>query len=123
MKPLIISCSLNPESKSRILAKFLQKEIPDAELIDMREYPLPLCDGGEAYGHKLVPILKKKVEGASGIIIACPIYNYNTNAVIKNLAELLGDSWTNKVLAFVCAAGGKSSYMAPLHIMNILKFD
>ena len=37
--------------------------------------------------------------------------------------ELTGRSWTNKVVGFICAAGGKSSYMSPLSYMNSLMID
>ena len=123
MTTLIISSSLNESSKSRILANSLLKDIEGSELIDLRDYPLPLCDAGSAYSHESLPILKEKIESATGIIVAAPVYNYNTNAALKNLIELTGKSWTEKLVAFVCAAGGKNSYFAPLTIMNSLMLD
>jgi FMN reductase len=123
MNPLIISCSIHPQSRSRILAEILKNELPKADYVNMREYPLPLCDGKTAYDNPFVPVLKEKVKNASGIILAVPVYNYNLNAVMKNLVELLGDSWTNKPVAFMCTAGGSSSYLAPLGIMNSLMLD
>lgn len=123
MKPLIISCSLHPNSRSRVLANTLKEKIPQADLLDLRDYPLPLCDGKEAYNHESLPVLAKKLQNASGIIIAAPIYNYNLNAALKNFIELLGKKMAGKLIAFLCAAGGKSSYMAPLSTMNSLMLD
>ena len=125
MKYLIISCSLNPGSKSRILANTVLKEMhkEEVELIDLKEYKLPFCDGDSCYDNENVKILKNKIEEASGIIIATPIYNFDVNAVAKNLIELTGKSWQNKVVAFLCAAGGGSSYMAPMQLANSLMLD
>ena len=123
MNPLIISCSLHPKSRSRILAELMGSEIKKSDYIDMRDYPLPFCDGKATYGHELLPELKVKFENSSGIILAVPVYNYGLNSVVKNLVELIGDSWTNKPVAFICTAGSKSSYLAPLGLMNSLMLD
>lgn len=123
MKTLIVSCSLHPSSRSRVLAEFLCNKNKDAEFIDLKEYPLPLCDGASSFGNDNVAKLKKIFEEASGVIITAPVYNYNLNSSLKNLIELLGDSWSNKTVAFACAAGGKSSYLAPLTVMNNLMVD
>lgn len=124
---LIISSSLNPESRSRILAKQLESTYKGKPVsvkhIDMREHPLPFCDGGNAYGDPNLPPLKDAIEKASVIIIATPIYNFDANAVVKNLVELTGQAWANKKVGFISAAGGKSSYMAPMGLANSLMLD
>lgn len=127
MKYLIIACSLNPDSKSRILAqaalKFLESKNAEVELIDLAELNLPLCDGGAVYGDPVVQKLVGKVEAADGILIATPIYNYTVNAAVKNMIELTGRAWTEKVAGFLCAAGGQGSYMAVMPIANSLMLD
>jgi FMN reductase len=127
MKYLIIACSLNPDSKSRIMAKTafssLEKKGADVELIDLAELELPLCDGGAVYGDPKVQELAAKVEAADGLLIASPIYNYTINAAVKNLIELTGRAWTEKVAGFLCAAGGQGSYMAVMPIANALMLD
>jgi FMN reductase len=55
--------------------------------------------------------------------MAVPIYNYDVNAAAKNLVELTGRSWTDKVVGFLCAAGGRSSYMAVMGVANSLMLD
>ncbi len=52
-----------------------------------------------------------------------PIYNYDVNAAAKNLIELTGRAWTNKVVAFLCAAGGQGSYMSVMPLANSLMLD
>ncbi len=127
MKYLVIACSLNPDSKSRIMAKSalasLENKGADVELIDLAELQLPLCDGGAVYGDPAVQALAGKVAAADGILIATPVYNYTVNAAVKNLIELTGRAWTEKVAGFLCAAGGQGSYMAIMSIANSLMLD
>ncbi len=124
---LVISASLNAESNSRLLAqeaaRVLAADGEAVETLDLRDHPLPLCDGDTAYGHPGVAPLRAKIAGAAAIIIATPIYNYDGNAALKNVIELTGKAWENKPVAFLCAAGGKSSYMAVMGLANSLMLD
>jgi FMN reductase len=124
---LIISASLNPDSNSRRLAQeaalVLQQDGVPAQLLDLRDHPLPLCDGGPAYGHPNVATVRALMAGAGAIIVATPIYNYDGNAALKNLIELTGRAWENKVVGFLCAAGGMASYMSVMPLANSLMLD
>lgn len=123
---LIISCSLNPESNSRKMAKAafeILNQRGGAEWLDLRDYELPICDGGAAYSHKNVEILAQKIRDAKCILMGVPIYNFDINAAAKNLIELTGRAWTEKVVGFLCAAGGKSSYMSVMGVANSLMLD
>ena len=93
------------------------------ELIDSRNYELPLCDGDESSDTLQVQELKTKIRNAQGILIATPVYNYNINAALKNLIELTGSAWTDKVVGFICSAGGKNSYMSVMSLANSLMLD
>lgn len=123
---LVISTSLNPESKSRILAKnvyeSLKKQVK-AEWIDLSDYNLPLCDGDAAYSNAQVDKLTKKIESAAALLLAVPVYNYAASAAAKNLIELTGSAWNDKVVGFLCAAGGRSSYMSIMNLANCLMLD
>ena len=124
---LIVSSSLSNDSNSRLLAqetrRVLETDGHEVELVDLRELPLPLCDGGPAYGHPNVTAVSDKLERAHAIIIATPIYNYDATAAIKNLIELTGSAWENKVVGFLCAAGGLNSYMSIMSLANSLMLD
>jgi NAD(P)H-dependent FMN reductase len=124
---LIVSASLNPDSNSRILAheaaRVLAADGVPAEVLDLREHPLPLCDGGEAYAHPGVAHVEARIAAADAVIIASPIYNYDGNAALKNLIELTGKAWENKVVGFLCAAAGKASFMAIMALANSLMLD
>jgi NAD(P)H-dependent FMN reductase len=127
MSILVLSCSLNPESKSWLLAEAFSTACVEkgavTELSDLRNSPLPLCDGGDAYSHENVAKLNALIQAASGIAIATPIYNFDANAAVKNLIELTGSSWEAKTVAFLCAAGGQSSYMSIMSLANSLMLD
>ena len=101
---LIISCSLNKKSKSRIMAKHAcELYRSDAKIIDLSLLDLPFCDGNECYNHSVVKELKEQIFSAKSIIIASPVYNYDLNAAAKNLMELTGKAWTDKLVGFICA--------------------
>jgi FMN reductase len=127
MSLLVVSASLNPDSNSRLLAREAERVLAadkhNVTFLDLRELPLPLCDGDQAYDHPNVITADKLITEADGILIATPIYNYDANAAVKNLIELTGDAWENKVVAFLCASGGASSYMSIMALANSLMLD
>ena len=124
----IVSSSLRADSNSRILAqeaqRILEQDGHSVTLLDLRDFPLPLCDGaGTSYGHPNVAKVTAQIAAAEAILIATPIYNYDATAAIKNLIELTGGAWENKVVGFLCAAGGMSSYMSIMSFANSLMLD
>ena len=124
---LIVSGSLRSESRSRVLAHFLtdcyRTEGITAQLVDLRSLPLPFCDGEAAYDHQSLLSLSNTISEARVVIIATPIFNFDASAALKNLIELTGDSWENKVVGFLCAAGGSASYMSVMSFANSLMLD
>ena len=127
MSYLVISSSLNPKSLSRLLAlaafNTFKKKGVFAEWLDLADHSIPFCDGDSTHKNPEVINLREKIQNAKGILFAVPIYNYDVNAAAKNLIELTGDAWTNKVVGFLCAAGGKSSYMSVMGLANSLMLD
>ena len=127
MANLVISSSLNPKSRSRLLALIAFKTLKNMEVsvdwLDLADHSIPLCDGDSTYKNSKVKELREKIQNVKGILFAVPIYNYDVNAAAKNLIELTGDAWTNKVVGFLCAAGGKSSYMSVMGLANSLMLD
>lgn len=126
---LVVSTSLNQDSKSRMMAKIAYDNLKrladktEVDWLDLQEVELPICDGGPAYEHPNLPAVKEQIEKADGIIVAIPIYNYASGAMAKNLIELTGRAWTDKTVGFLCAAGGKSSYMSVMSLANSLMLD
>jgi FMN reductase len=123
---LVISCSLNPDSRSRLLCQTAYDELKgsfSAEFVDLRDLSLPLCDGAAAYGHPSVAPLAEKIQAAKCVLVGVPVYNYYANAAAKNMVELTGRAWSDKVVGFLCAAGGRSSYMSVMSFANSLMLD
>jgi len=124
---LVISSSLRTSSRSRILAEYLREyyegQPASCAYLDLRAVNLPLCDGESAYNHPDVNQCAKLISEARVIIAATPVYNFDVCAALKNLVELTGDSWEDKVVGFLCAAGGSSSYMSVMSLANSLMLD
>jgi len=125
---LVISASLNAESNSRILAEAVAGALKAAgkevDFLDMRETPLPICDGDKAYDDPSLDGLTQRIAGAEGVLISAPVYNYDLNAAVKNLVELTGkDAWEDQTVGFLCAAGGQASYMSVMAFANSLMLD
>lgn len=124
---LVLSTSLHPTSRSRILAREALERLTadghEATLFDLAETPLPTCDGATAYGDDNVVQLGKLITDADAVLICSPVYNYDVNAAAKNSVELTGKAWTGKVVSMMLAAGGQGSYMSAMGLMNSLMLD
>jgi FMN reductase len=124
---LIVTSSLRTDSNSRILAhearRVLERDGVPVTLLDLREHPLPMCDGDAAYSHPAVTRAAELVGKASAILVATPIYNFDANAAVKNLIELTGSRWEDKAVGFLCAAGAMGSYMAIMSLASCLMLD
>lgn len=124
---LILCCSLNQHGNSRHMAS---EALPhfwsageDVELLEMADFNLPYCDGKSDYTGTKVEELREKIREAEGVLFAVPVYNYSANAVAKACVELGGDAWKDKVVGFMAAAGGQSSYMSMMGLANCLMLD
>jgi NAD(P)H-dependent FMN reductase len=94
MEYLVLATSLRTDSHSRILARHVTEAYAQrggqVAFVDLRNYPLPLCDGGPAYDDPGVAALSALIAEARVVTLAVPIYNYDVNAAAKNLVELTG---------------------------------
>lgn len=126
-KYLVISTSGNPDSNSRRMAQIafelLKRAKVNCDWLDIRKLDLPLCDADVCYDEPAAQKLSGAIEPADGIIVATPVYNYDVSASAKNMVELTGSAWEDKVVAFLCAAGGMSSYMSVMSFANSLMLD
>jgi FMN reductase len=126
-KYLVVSTSGNPDSNSRRMGRIafnhLEKSKVKCQWLDISKLGLPLCDADTCYTQPAAQNLNKAIESADGILIATPVYNYDVSAAAKNMVELTGSSWEDKVVGFLCAAGGMSSYMSVMAFANSLMLD
>jgi len=126
-KYLVVSTSGNPDSNSRRMGRIafghLQQAKVKCEWLDISELGLPLCDADTCYTQPAAQKLNASIEAADAILIATPVYNYDVNAAAKNMVELTGSSWEDKIVGFLCAAGGANSYMSVMAFANSLMLD
>jgi FMN reductase len=126
-KYLVVSTSGNPDSNSRRMGRLafghLEKAKVQCAWLDISELDVPLCDADACYTQPAAQKLSKAVEAADGILISTPVYNYDVSAAAKNMVELTGSAWEEKVVGFLCAAGGMNSYMSVMAFANSLMLD
>jgi len=124
---LVISTSLKPSSRSRLLARraahWIENRQQEVEWVDLADQRLPACDAGACYADPNVQQVGEQIRQARAILIAAPVYNYDLSSTAKNLIELTGKAWTGKVVGFLCAAGGPGSYMSVMGVANSLMLD
>ncbi len=128
MKIAIISSSLRKKSHSLVLGTYARDYLENnhklnIDLINMQDYPLPLCCPEEAYNDANVIRLKSMIESVNSVIFSTPIYNYEVNSVLKNLLDLTGKAWYDKLVGMMCSAGGSRSYMAVMSFANSLMLN
>lgn len=120
----IISCSLDPDSRSRRLADLTGAALSSSghhfTLIDLRTTEVPSFDNRRAFEHPAYMRLHEAIDRADGVFIAAPVYNWGLGSAAKNLIELTGatgeggrqSAWFDKVVTFLCSGGLPHSYMA-----------
>jgi FMN reductase len=107
----------------RIAFRHLEKAKVECAWLDISEMELPLCDADACYTKPGSQKVSKALKAADGILLATPVYNYDVSAAAKNLLELTGSVWEDKVVGFLCAAGGMNSYMSVMAFANSLMLD
>lgn len=86
-----------------------QTEGVSAEILDLKEHPLPLFDSPMSpayisdgdYGNDAVNAWGKKIATADAYIIIAPEYNHGYTAVLKNALDVVYGEWNKKAVGFV----------------------
>lgn len=90
----------------------------EAEILDLRDYPLPFFDEPvspsmikEPYKSPAVEKWTNKIAEGDAFIIVTPEYNHGYPAVLKNALDYVGVQWNKKPVGFVAygAMGGARS--------------
>ncbi len=117
--------SLRSTSYTRMALKIALKGAEESgvntELIDLRDYELVFCDGGESEKDypEDVQRLRKKVFDAEGIILGTPEYHAGVSGVLKNALDLLGfREFEGKMVGLVGVSGGD---MGAVNALNSLR--
>lgn len=79
-----------------------------AELLDLRDYPMPFFDEPvspamtkEPYDHEVVQRWGAKIEEKDAYVIATPEYNHGYPGVLKNALDYVWYPWNDKPVSFV----------------------
>ena len=80
----------------------------ETQLIDLRNYKLTFCDGGDSddKAPQDVTRLREEVQRAQGVIFATPEYHGGYSGVLKNAIDLMGfDEFEGKMIGLLGASG------------------
>lgn len=102
--------SLRENSHTRLALKAALKGAEQAgavtELVDLREYNLVFCHGGEDYPED-VHKLRKLVMQSHGVILATPEYHGSFSGVLKNALDLMSfDEFEGKMMGLIGLSAG-----------------
>jgi NAD(P)H-dependent FMN reductase len=98
-----------------ILGELKKKDGINAELLDLRDYPLPFYNDttspaqrGGKYPDAAVQKWADKIASADAFVMISPEYNHGYSAVIKNALDVLSPEWALKPVGFIGygSAGG-----------------
>ena len=114
----IVLGSTRPGRNGEQVAKWvldIASQRPDAqfELVDLRDFALPLLDEPlppslGRYQNEHTKRWAEKIASFDGFVFVTPEYNHGTSAVLKNAIDYLFAEWNNKAVGFVSygSAGG-----------------
>lgn len=126
MRFLVVSAGLTAGTTltlAKTAAESLRALGHEVDLLELSEHPLPFAGGPGSFTHAGAEALAARIQASDGLLLASPVYNYDVTAALKNLVELTGKAWTEKVVGFLLAAGGPASYMSVLGLANSLMLD
>lgn len=127
MEPLrikVILGSTRPNRTSEKLAPWVLEQVKafggfEAELLDLREYPMPLYDQATTpsqvkdgqYANDIVRKWAAKINEADCFVVIAPEYDHGVPAVLKNAFDNLFLEWGRKPISYVAygSAGGARS--------------
>lgn len=80
----------------------------EAELLDLRDYPMPFFDDPMSpsmakgqYSNEVVKKWAAKINDGDAFIIVTPEYNHGYSAVLKNALDVIYPEWNRKSVGFV----------------------
>ncbi|WP_336135597.1 NADPH-dependent FMN reductase [Natronomonas amylolytica] len=78
----------------------------ETDLIDLREFDLPVFDADESDGGD-AEMLRERVVAADSVVLATPVYHASFSSALKNALDYCGfDEFENTTVGLLCVAGG-----------------
>ena len=113
VRVLAVCGSCDPGSKTmkalRLAAGAVSEAGADVEVLDLRDYPLPILFSPHAPSGSdaAVDAVKAKFREADALLIGSPEYHGSYSGALKNLLDLMGfEEFEGKMVALVGVAGG-----------------
>lgn len=96
----------------------------EVEVLDLRSFNLPFCDGENDYrDHLDVERLRNAVKEADGLILATPEYHGSLSGVLKNALDLMSfEHLDGKVVGSISVLGGQVNSNALNDLRVILRW-
>ncbi len=117
VRVLAVCGSCDPGSKTmkalRLAAGAVSEAGADVEVLDLRDYPLPILFSPHAPSGSdaAVDAVKAKFREADALLIGSPEYHGSYSGALKNLLDLMGfEEFEGKMVALVGVAGGAGRY-------------
>lgn len=99
----------------------------DLELVDLKNYPLPLFADSDAVrrreGKHPIAIVQKwieKISEADGYIFITPEYNHGYSSALKNALDYTYKPWNGKSVGFVSYGGGAGGSRAVEQLRQVV---
>ncbi|RMG25140.1 MAG: NADPH-dependent oxidoreductase [Methanobacteriota archaeon] len=127
-KIVLIQSSLNPRSRTAIVLEETRKKLvergTEAEILDLRDYDIPFCDGRSLDEYpESVQRIRPILESADAFIIGFPVYMYTFSGVVKNFLDIFSSYFERKICGIVMNAGGSNCYLASRDLINSMNFE
>ena len=91
-----------------ILSELHKNSGVQAEILDLRDYPMPFFEEAvspgakkEEYTNEAVEAWRLKIAEADGFIMIAPEYNHGYTAVLKNALDYVYPEWNKKTVGFI----------------------
>ena len=135
MKTLIVSSSLDPDSRSEELAQRAHARLlrsGESTFISLKSFSLSGRDLHQPQASSVYRNLHTRVAQADGLVLASPVYNWSCCAELKRFVEIVGTTppdgsvkgaFFDKVVAFINAAGAPQSYMSFSSLATSMMLD
>lgn len=123
---LVVSTSLNSESRTRRLAKgvveLIGKQSKSVDLLDLSKYDLPI-DRGTSRSNEEIREVNQVLGAAAGIVFVLPVYRSEVAIAARNLVQLSGSGLQRKVIGLISVAGDNIGNFSTLQFANTLMLE
>ncbi len=110
------------ERLAKAIMQLLDNNKAQIELLDLRDYSLPIVDLENPIINEWVDRFRNKVMSADALLFLIPNYNAGYPGIFKNAIDTLHDEWKNKVVGLIGYSGGFDGGKEPINaIVPVLK--